>query len=535
MHMYFALIISFVNALILCLEGYKFLQILQLTGYHSKGYFEWLRMSGAGYTGRLTMVAILSMACFVVTDTIFNSFSVYFSYLGLIFYVLFSVIFISSVFYSPKKKPLTMTNRMNRAVILLFIVCFAITFGLLVLTENYVPYFRLGGIAFTPLLLSLMVIFVNEIMVPVENLVKRNYVKKAKQKLVKFPDLIKIGITGSFGKTSTKNYLNTILSQKYSVCATPFNYNTPMGITKTVLENLDFGTQVMIAEMGARQRGDIRELCEFVQPQYGILTAIGAQHIATFQNIDNVRLTKAELPAYLGKEGTCVFDMDNDIVRQIEKQSLCKKITVSINDKKADVYADNIKTSITGTTFTLHYNKKSFECSTKLLGTHYISDLLLCVGMALALNLTDEQILAGLSQVRPVEHRLHLINADKDITILDDTYNSSIAGSQRALGVLAMFENSRKIVITPGLVELGTMERLENYNFGKRIAEVADIVVIVNKIHLVSIKQGLLDAGFDETKIYQIDNLYCINDTLKQVLLPGDVMLWENDLPDNYI
>ena len=121
------------------------------------------------------------------------------------------------------------------------------------------------------------------------------------------------------------------------------------------------------------------------------------------------------------------------------------------------------------------------------------------------------------------------------MVILDDTYNASIEGSQRALEVLKMFEGRRKIVITPGLVELGTLERLENYNFGKRISEVADIVIIVNKSNYLSIRQGLLDSGFDETKIYEAENLLATQSIMKDMLMPHDVILWENDLPDNYI
>ena len=536
MHFYFALAIAFVNAFVLCFEGYKFLQIIQLSGYHSRGYFDWLKTSGGIYVGRLAMVAILSAACFIVTDVIFRAYGDYYAYFGLIFYLVFSIIYISNVVYfSPQKIPLKLTNRMNRAIILMWILSFAITFGLLIITENYIPYFRFGGLALSPLILPVLVPFVHICLKPLEKAINQRFIKKARKKLALFPDLIKIGITGSFGKTSTKNFLATILSEKYSVCATPFNFNTPLGITRTVLQYLDYGTQVFIAEMGARQNGDIKELCELVEPKYGILTAIGAQHIATFKNLDNVKKTKAELPEYLGKDGVCVFDMDNEIVREIAKNATCKKIKVSLKDKNADVFASDIMTTNQGTSFKLHLGDKTYDCTTKLLGLHNISNLLLCVGLAKQLDLTDEQILLGIQKVMPVEHRLQLINAKNNVTILDDTYNSSIDGSQRALEVLSMFKGHRKIVITPGLVELGTMERLENYNFGARISKVADLVVIVNKTHYLSIKQGLLDNNFDESKIYEAENLIDTQNVLKDILQKGDVILWENDLPDNYI
>ncbi len=534
LHLYFALAISFVNAFVLCLEGYKFLQIIQLSGYHCRGYFEWLRTSKAVYVGRLALVAVLSLACFAVTDVILKAYGEFYAYLGIIFYLLFSGIYISNVYWTPQKTPLKMTNRMNRAVVLLWIVSLVFTFGLLVLTENFIPYCRLGGLALSPLLLPILVPFVHICMKPVEKAINRRFLKKAKVKLDKFGDLIKIGITGSFGKTSTKNFLSTILSEKYSVCATPFNFNTPLGITKTVIDYLEYGTQVFVAEMGARQIGDITELCELVQPKYGILTAVGVQHLATFKTLENIKKTKSELPKFLGEEGTCVFDIDDENVREIAENVNCKKIFVSL-ERDADVFASDIKTTLNGTEFTLHILDKTIKCKTKLLGLHNISNLLLCVGMAVVLNLSEEEIVQGIAKVMPVEHRLQMIKSENDVIILDDTYNSSIEGSKRALEVLSMYEGRRKIVITPGLVELGTMERLENYNFGKRISKVADIVIIVNQTHFVSIRQGLIDGGFDESKIYKAETLMATQDIIKEIVIKGDVILWENDLPDNYI
>ena len=533
-HFYIAIILSAVNALILCFEGYKFLQVIQLSGYHTRGYFDWLKGSGGAYVGRLAMVVVLSLACMLVTNVILDNYSDYLGYLGLIFYCLFSYIYIINVHLAPKKTPLKLTNRMNRANILMYILCFIFTFGLIILSSLYLPFLRFGIIAITPLILPILVPFVHWMLKPLEAGINKGYVRRAEKKLAQFPNLIKIGITGSFGKTSTKNFLATILSEKYSVCATPFNFNTPTGITKTVLQNLTLGHQVFIAEMGARQQGDIQELCEIVEPKYGILTSIGAQHIATFKSLENVKRTKMELPKYLGTKGFCVFNIDSPAVAEILPQSDCRKCTVSINGP-ADIFATDIVTSSEGTRFTLHMDKKTLECSTKLLGLHNIDNLLLCVALARELGLSDQQILSGISKVAPVEHRLQLINAENGVTILDDTYNASIEGSQRALEVLGMFEGRRKIVITPGLVELGTMERLENYNFGKRISKVADIVIIVNKSNYLSIRQGLLDSGFDETKIYEAENLFATQEIMKQILLSGDVILWENDLPDNYI
>ncbi len=533
-HLYIAIFASLVNAIILCFMGYKFMQVIQLSGYHSRGYFSWLGGVGSGHLGRMGVVAFLSTACFLVTDVILDDYSSYLAYLGLIFYCFFSYIYIRNVRIAPQKTPLKMTDRMYRAVIMLFVLGALSTFALIVLSSLILPLYSFGAITLTPMLVPVLVPLAHWMLSPLENAINRGYILKAKRKLAQFPDLIKIGITGSFGKTSTKNFLCTILSERYSVCATPSSFNTPLGITRTVLENLNVGHQVFIAEMGARQTGDVEKLCDIVEPKYGILTSIGAQHIATFKSFENVKRAKNELPEYLKEhDGFCVFNVDSEPVRELSGQSKCKKLQVTVQHK-ADVWASDIITDTKGTNFTLHFGNENLQCNTKLLGVHNISNILSCVGIANALGLSPAQIVAGISKIQPVEHRLQMMSGENGVTILDDTYNASIEGSKRALEVLSLFKDRRKVVITSGLVELGTLERLENYNFGARIAEVADLVVVVNRTNFLSIKQGLLDGGFSLDKIYSSDSVVEVQKLLKELILPNDVILWENDLPDNY-
>ena len=533
-HLYIAIILSIVNGIIMCFMGYKFMQVIQLSGYHSRGYFEWLGGVGSWQLGRMGVVAFLSTACFWVADVILGNYGDYLVYLGLLFYCFFSYLYIRSVHITPQKTPLKMTDRMYRAVVVMFVLGAISTFALVVIFSLALPLYGFGAITLTPMLVPVLVPFTHWMMSPVEGAFNRGFMVKAEHKLSQFPDLIKIGITGSFGKTSTKNFLTTILSEKYSVCATPASFNTPLGVTRTILENLNVGHQVFIAEMGARQTGDVKKLCEFVQPKYGVLTSIGAQHIATFKSFENVKRTKRELPDYLAtNDGICVFNVDSEPVLELYEQATCKKVKVTVQSE-ADIWASDIITDTNGTTFKLHIGKDELKCNTKLLGVHNISNLLSCVAIAKELGLTNEMIVAGIAKVQPVEHRLQLMQADNSVTILDDTYNASIEGSKRALEVLSLFKDRRKVVITSGLVELGTLQRLENYNFGARIAEIANLVIIVNRTNFLSIKQGLLDAGFDSTKIYQVDNVVDAQKLLKEVLQKNDVVLWENDLPDNY-
>lgn len=536
MHLYIGLIISVINAGLMCFEGYKLMQVIQISGYHLRGYFDWLKDTRAKHIVRLAMLTLLSTMAIFVTNVIFNPYEKYLSYLGFGFYLVFSLIFIRKIYRAPQKTPLKMTHRMNRYMILFYILSLLLSFGLVALSSLYLDVYGYGAIALTPICLPLLVPFVHWLMKPLERAISKGYIKRTKERLEENPNLIKIGITGSFGKTSTKNFLNTLLSEKYSVCATPANFNTPMGVTKTVLQCLAPLHQVLIAEMGARKVGDIKELCEIVEPQYGIITAVGEQHMATFQSIDNIRRAKSELSDYLGaNNGYCVFDGDNEITRKIFDNAKCEKSVIGIGNNEYKIYATNIKVSTTGTDFDLNIEgMETIKVKTKLFGEHNVNNLLLCVDIAIKLGLNREELERGLARIMPVEHRLQLIQGENDVIILDDAYNASIEGSKRALEVMSMWKDRRKIVITPGLVELGTMERIANYELGKRIAKVADIVIIVNKVHFLSVKQGLLDEKFDESKIYNAENLNGAISTLQEILQPRDIVLWENDLPDNY-
>ena len=534
-HIYIAVGLSIVNAILMWFVAYKFFQILQLSNYRTKEYFTWIKDTKGRYISRLFMLTILSLALMSVTNVILDTQNVneFWSYLGLIFYFYLTGVFIYNLYNAPKKTPLKITNRMNRLKYVFFLVCAVITFLLIWLFTVVFDPIRYAVIALTPIMLPIIVPIVNLIMAPIEKLISRRYIVLAKKKLKKYPNLIKIGITGSFGKTSTKFFLQTILSEKYSVLASPFSYNTPMGITKSIIQYLDFSHQILIAEMGARFVGDIKELCELVSPQYGIITSVGEQHLQTFKTLDNIKNTKYELVEGLAKGGLLVFNRENEICQELYDKTNIDKMITGFNDK-FDVFASNMVTDKSGTKFTLHIQGQSIDCSTKLLGEHNIEDILTAVALAHKLGLSLQEIANGISRLQPIEHRLQLISSSDNITILDDSYNGSIEGSKKALDILKMFEGE-KIVVTPGLVELGVKEKQANIEFGERIAQVADKVIIVNVTHSLDIKQGLLNKNFDEKNIYQIDTLNSISSIIRKMQLKNCTILFYNDLPDNYL
>jgi UDP-N-acetylmuramoyl-tripeptide--D-alanyl-D-alanine ligase len=538
-HFYITIALSLINAAMLCFAAYKFLQAIQLAGYRINGYFYWLKDTRAKYISRLFMLSFLSICGLVVTNVLFNGFqtdSNYFSYISLVFYFYLSIVFILNMYSVPKKTPLKYTKRMTRLVTVFYISSALLTFYLISFFWQYSNIFNFAAVAITPMLIPVVVLLVHIILTPIEELIKFSFMLKAKKRLKRFDDLIKIGITGSFGKTSTKYILNTLLEQKYKVCMSPNSFNTPMGLTMVVNRYLQKEHEVLIAEMGAKQRGEIKYLCNFIKPQHGILTSVGSQHLETFKTVENIKKTKYELIECLPEGGYAIFNGDNATVKRLYLHTTLKnKKYVSLEDKNAFVSAKNIKVSEKGSEFDLVVKgQKPIKVNTVLLGKHNIENVLMATALAFKLGLSLTEIKAGVAKLVSVPHRLQLIKSVNGVIILDDSFNASVEGSTSALEVLKLFEANNKVVMTPGLVELGDVDYAENFEFGKRIAQVATKCIIVNLAYKKPLREGLLAGGFKEENIIEAENLKVAQEMLGDLLKNGDVLLIENDLPDSY-
>lgn len=370
---------------------------------------------------------------------------------------------------------------------------------------------------------------------PWERRVNNRFLRRAREILQQRDDLVVIGVTGSYGKTSTKFILGTILSEKYRVLVTPDSYNTPMGVCRVINEQLKPEHEVLIVEMGARQPGDIRELAELARPRIGVLTAVGATHLETFGSLDAIAKTKYELIEALPPDGLAVMNADNDYCRRLAAQT--RGVRVALYGLEAEgvrFAARNITVSEEGTAFELEDREtgETVRCQTDLLGRHQVLNILGAATAARHLGLTMRQIAAGIRRLRPVPHRLQLIRSG-GVYVIDDAFNSNPDGTRVALEVLSGF-SGRKVVVTPGMIELGSEEERYNREFGKHIARVCDFAILVGRDRAGPIVGGLRDSGFPEDRIRIVDSLEEATRELRAVLRPGDVVLFENDLPDNY-
>lgn len=438
------------------------------------------------------------------------------------------------------KKPLVMTDRAKRLyrcnyllnAILLIIVS-------LILISN-LDYYGLIGTVIIGLILfyiqPLTVGIATFMMKPIEHRINMGFYVNAQNKVKAREDLNVVGITGSFGKTSTKFIIGTILEERYNVLNTPESYNTPMGLSKVINNQLNEDHEVFVAEMGAKVIGEIREVAQLAQPQIGVLTSIGPVHLETFKNIDNIMKTKYELIEELPPDGIAIFNYDNEHIKKLADKTFKEKMLYGLEDiENLDLYADHIEVSETGSTFTLnHKDGTSIQCNTKLLGKHNIYNLLAGACVALSLGLSFEEIRKGIEKVEPVEHRLNLIQGESGVIVIDDAFNSNPIGTKAALDVMSQFKDGRKVIVTPGMIELGDMEEEANREFGENIGKVCDFAILVGKNRTKPIYEGLLKSNFNEAHIFVVNSLDEATVQLGKITKPKDVVLFENDLPDNY-
>ena len=437
----------------------------------------------------------------------------------------------------PAKKALAFTPRMVRLFVASCIVqtlLVALLFDLVVVLDAAKPtwlpitYFAAFLLPlFNPLWVALTAWLVR----PLEARVNRWFFQDAQRVLRDRQGLIRIGITGSYGKTSAKFLLATLLAERYNVLATPGSFNTPMGLARVIREQLAPEHQVFIAEMGARHVGDIRELCELVGPSIGLLTSVGPQHLETMGTIERVTETKYELIQSLPRDGAAFFGRGNEICERLFARCPLKEKHLAGERLRAE----DIEVGPFGSRFTLVDGQgHRVHCQTKLLGTHNIDNLLLCAEAALQLGLTLDELAAGIAKLQPVEHRLQLIDAGNGVTVIDDAFNSNPAGAKSALDVLRGFSPARRIVITPGMVELGPQQDALNETFGRQMADSADIAILIGRRRVEPIVRGLEKGGFDAANLHVVSTLDESTALLATLARPGDAVLYENDLPENY-
>ena len=434
------------------------------------------------------------------------------------------------------KKSLVVTARIKRLIFTLtFLHFFPLVFfqmriddvqltWIVLLIESILLYF------------NVFVVFLAMIInTPIEKGIYFFFKSKAQSKLNGMKDLKIIGITGSYGKTSCKNVLSDILNVKYNALPTPKNLNTFNGLIMTVNNYMDKFTDIFIAEMGAYVRGEIARLCKLIHPKYGILTTIGEAHLESFGSQENIQKGKFELIESLPSDGFGVLNGDDPLQVNYKIKNPVRIIWIGIDNKDVDVFAENIKCSCKGTSFDVIFkgDKRKYHFETKLLGRHNVYNILAAIACGREFDIEISELQRAVFSVRAIEHRLELKRLGNFYQI-DDAYNSNPVGAKNACEILGMMPGM-KIVVTPGMIELGEKEEEYNKKFGEDIAKVADLVILIGKKKTQPIKEGLLLKGFDKNNIIVFNDVrdaYPYISNLASTSKKDVYALFENDLPD---
>lgn len=509
----------FLNAL---LNFLHYIHMFQLNSYHAGEQFKWISGNIPDVLKR-HIAAPLMLAVLLIFG--------FDTYIGLLGSALVLIVFSFFSFPKKAKKKLIFTPRVIRMTVTAVLVYAAVV----VLTFIFgfgtiVPVIVYPCVQLFILLLPMLANVINK---PIEALINRHYINDAKRIINELPNLTVVAITGSYGKTSTKFYLQKLLSARYNVLMTPESYNTTMGVVKTVRGSLNATYDIFICEMGAKNVGEIKEICDIVHPKHSMITSIGPQHLESFKSIENIIKTKFEIADCIS-DGMVFLNYDNDFI----KAHKCNKNTVPYGlteGQGKQFFANDIKISEKGTSFTLKTaGGQEQQFSTKLIGEHNVQNIVGAIAVANKLGIPLCELVMPVRRLECVPHRME-IKEHGNTVIIDDAFNSNPSGAKAALDALALMDGYR-ICVTPGMVELGEKEFELNKAFGSQIADSADFAILVGEKQAVALKAGLDEVKYPAEKIYIAKNL---NEALAKVnaLQAGSkkkIVLLENDLPDNY-
>ena len=529
-----------------------FLHVYQQVGYKHNEYWEWLKKNWGQKVipGDLVIYNILLFVLVLGFNWVNIELTNNATTIALFTWGFYWFSTIKEFRAEKIKKPLVYTSRVKRLMVpLVALVLFLpiyFTFwsytGIIPfnwqIPSTYDPGFLsfevvllVFGWLITAILIPFFILVAGNITKPVELNIQNGFKKQARIKLASMPHLKVIAITGSYGKTSIKFMIKDLLKERYSVCFTPGSFNTPMGICKVINNDLQAHHQVLILEMGARYAGNIQELCDIAKPDVSIVSNVGLAHLETFGSQEIIAKEKGTIVDNLDAGGVCVLNADDPkVINMGKERSEISRILVGLDT--GDIRATNITYDTNGTYFDVLFQNETQKFRTKLLGAHNVQNLLLAIGVAQYFGIRRKTMVIAAQTIEPVKHRLELKQVG-DLFVIDDAFNSNPIGAKNAVEILSQFKNRKRFIITPGMIELGKIEEEENYKFGQAIGEAdLDYVILVGNERTKPIRDGVENSSRKTSNIYVVDSLFAANDIVKENAEAGDVVLYENDLPD---
>lgn len=501
------------------------LYLWQLKEYHFGRFFDHFRTE----KGKIIFLnrIFLSKALIILLSFLFPKIS----YFAFLFFFSESISFFAKVFNKNLKFPFFTQKIILTALSGILIQIFLISLLLKGSLLNFI--FLLLVLDFLVPLFATLIVFLWH---PFSYFWRLIIIRRAKQKIRKMDNLLKIGITGSYGKTSTKEFLSTILSEKYNVLKTKKHQNSEVGISKCILEELNEKHEVFVCEMGAYNKGGIKLLSDIVRPEIGILTAINEQHMATFGSQKNIIKTKFELIESLPEEGTAILNGDNNKIKEEFKKrnfKVKKKLFYS-TEREADFFAQNINSGKDWISFRAFDEKGDSErFVVQIPGTFNVSNILASLAAASQLGMSLKEVSKPLSKLSPEQSGMKIEKSRNGMKVINATYSSNPNGLLSHLSYLGNLEG-KKAIVMPCLIELGKSSKKIHEEIGKKMGEVCDLIIITTKERFEDLKRGVYSVN-KEKRIVFLENYDSVLKALKNFSSPQNTLLLENRIPPKVI
>lgn len=369
----------------------------------------------------------------------------------------------------------------------------------------------------------IFLIIINTLLLPIDLFTKELLVFLAKNKIKKLYNLKIIGVAGSYGKTGMKDLITTVLTEKYEVIKTQDSINTPVGIARTILNKVDEKTEILVIEIGEYYPGDIKNICLIAPPQIGVITGINEAHLERLKSIDNSIRTIFEIAQNMKPNGILFLNGNDKHIKNNYKKF--------VKNQEIYFYSSKGKIKFNEDAPGYIYQKLFFP----VLGQYNLNKIDGVIYLAKKLGLTAQEIESGLKKIKTPAHRLQpILNREKNILVIDDSYNGNPDGVEEAIKTLSLFKKRRKIFVTPGLVEIGIKSKEVHQRIGERLNDVVDLVILVRNTVTPDIEAGLIKSGFNKKNIIWFDSMMEAQNNLGSIVKSGDVVLFQNDWPDNY-
>jgi len=466
--------------------------------------------------------------------------NVVFVWILLLVYFIESFLFFKTIFNKKTKKPkLTQKTVFLISFSLLIVVLFPITLYIFWQDIIQISLYLLVFDILMPLIITAVVFLFQPLVV----LVRNNIIRKAKEKIGNLKLITKgpvvVGVTGSYGKTSTKEFLSTILSYKFKVLKTKEHQNSEIGISRCILNNLTKNHDIFIVEMGSYNKGGIKLLSDIVKPKIGIVTGVNEQHLALFGSLDNLLSAEGgrELARALPKDGLLVLNGDNKYCLDLYKKTdIKKKIYTLLKDKiDSDIWADEITIKKDYVSFVaLTKEKEIAPFNIDVLGKQNIQNILAAVLVARHLGMSFDEIIKASKNIKQEQSGVSLKSGKHGVNIIDSSYSSNPNGVIADLEYLSIFPK-KKVIIMPCLIELGSKSSEIHKKIGKKIGQVCNLAIITTREEFWAIKEGAVESGMEEKNIIFCEKPGEISTRISIFCTKGDTVLLEGRVPEKLI